>query len=1025
MSRMAISSEGLESESGAQEARVDRGDASSASGGLQRLTNSGSSVPGSEGAASGTGSVGSSDARLRQTIRQLGNLLGETIVEQEGQEIFELVEELRSLTRAQRQGDKRAGARIERRTQELVDDLDGTRGVLKAFTTYFQLVNLAEEQQRVRVVQERAARAEEEDRPMPETIAAAVERLRAAGTPPQQMRRLLEELLIQPVFTAHPTEAKRRTILLKLLDLARMLHELDSRFHLPSEMGATWEEIREILVSLWQSAVNRERRPDVMDEVREGLYFFETTLFDLLPEIYAELKRALDKVYPGVVAPHDSAHSSPLGEEANEAAGHLPTFLRYGSWIGGDRDGNPFVTQDVTEGALRQQKRQALELYRRTVMGMYGHLSVDRTRGGFSQEFLDSLAHDVERAPQADKARLERFSLEPYRQKMILIYRRLGATIAQNGERWAMQRPDPWAYRNAGEFVADLELMQRSLRQNKGRRLAEGRFARLLQQARIFGFHLASMDIRQHSERHQEAVAELLQRYYRGRDPKFDYMAMTEMDRTRLLVEEIESPRPLTSRLQFSEGTNETVALFRLIHQAHEMIAPQAIGAYIISMTTSVNHVLEVLLLAKDAGLFGQIDIAPLFETIDDLINAPEVMAALFEIPIYRQHLAQRGDRQEIMIGYSDSNKDGGFLRSTWTLYQAQKRLAQTCSAHGVKLTLFHGRGGSIGRGGGPTNRAILAQPPGSVQGRIKITEQGEVISDRYSNRAIAQRHLEQLVNAVLLASFENNQPDVQGEGREVGSGKGSRAALGSPGSFEESWAEIMEEASARAERKYRKLVEHPAFLRYFHEATPIEQLAQMNIGSRPAKRRETTDISDLRAIPWVFAWTQSRVNLPGWYGLGTGLDAQARQRMPALQAMYRDWPFFRTVIDRAQRSMRQADMTIATLYASLTDAETCDTIFGEIREEFQLTERIILEISGQEVLLDNEPWLQRSINLRNPYVDPLNYIQVALLNKQRAGGRRPEGAPAGDGSPDEDPRLRQAILLSINGIAAGLQATG
>ena len=944
------------------------------------------------------------DSRLRWTVRQLGNVLGETVVEQEGQAIFDLVEELRRLTRAQRQGDQNAGTQIGRLTTRLVDDLDGTLGVLKAFTSYFQLVNLAEEQQRVRVVRQRAARAEENGPPMPETIQAAVKRLRTAGTPAQEMRRLLDEMLIKPVFTAHPTEAKRRTILLKLLDLSRLLRELDDHVLLPSEKTRTWEQIREIVVSLWQSDVNRERRPDVLDEVREGLYFFDTTLFDLLPDIYLELQLSLQKEYPD----DDGGVEDPSGRP--------PTFLRYGSWIGGDRDGNPFVTQDVTEDALRQQKQQALELYRRAVVDMYGHLSVARTRGGFSQEFLDSLAHDIERAPLSDKARLERFTLEPYRQKMILIYRRLGATLAQTREAWQAQRPDPWAYQNAGEFTQDLELIQRSLCQNKGNRLAEGRFARLVQQARIFGFHLASMDIRQHSERHREAVAELLHCYNQPQDRNFDYMQLSEEDRTRLLVAEIESPRPLTARLQYSGETNETVALFRLIRQAHERVAPEAIGAYIISMTTSVSHVLEVLLLAKDAGLFGKVDIAPLFETIEDLVRAPEIMSALFESPIYRKHLAQRGNRQEIMIGYSDSNKDGGFLRSSWSLYQSQQRLARICRAYDVKLTLFHGRGGSIGRGGGPANRAILAQPPGSVQGRIKITEQGEVISARYSNRAVAQRHLEQLVNAVLLASCETYQDSLEGESK---SEKPSDATA-------EVWAEILEAASERSERKYRSLVENPAFLRYFHEATPIEQLAQMNIGSRPAKRRQTADISDLRAIPWVFAWTQSRVNLPGWYGLGTGLQAESPQRMAVLRNMYQDWPFFRTVIDRAQLSMRRADMTIAALYASLADTATQNAVFAEIMAEFRRTEQLILEITGQAALLDNEPWLQRSINLRNPYVDPLNYIQVALLNKQRTGvEHNSKDTQIDRNATEEDPRLRQAILLSINGIAAGLQATG
>ena len=944
--------------------------------------------------------------RLRWTVRQLGNLLGETIVEQEGQPIFDLVEELRALTRAQRQGVAGSGAQIELLTADLVSDLDSTLGVLKAFTTYFQLVNLAEEQQRVRVIRQRSAEAEESDRYMPETIAAAVTRLREGGTPPSEMRGLLDGMLIKPVFTAHPTEAKRRTILLKLLDLTRLLRELDAHVLLPRERDENWKQIREIVVSLWQSDVNRDRRPDVLDEVREGLYFFDTTLFDLLPDIYGELNHALESEFPDVR----------FNESAKYASGSLPTFLRYGSWIGGDRDGNPFVTQDVTEDALRQQKEQALELYRRTVVGMYGHLSVANTRGGFSQAFLDSLAEDMEGAPPGEKVRLDRFSLEPYRQKMILIYRRLGATLAQNREAWQTQRPDAWAYPNAGEFIADLELIQESLRQNKGNRLADGRFARLVQQARIFGFHLASMDIRQHSDRHREAVAELLHRYYRPQDPEFDYLELPEEERTRLLVKEIESPRPLTARLLYSSDTNETVALFRLIRQAHERIAPEAIGAYIISMTTSVSHVLEVLLLAKDAGLFGKIDIAPLFETIDDLVGAPSVMGALFESPIYRKHLAMRDNCQEIMIGYSDSNKDGGYLRSSWSLYQAQEELASTCRAYGVRLTLFHGRGGSIGRGGGPANRAILAQPPGSVQGRIKLTEQGEVISARYSNQAIAKRHLEQLVNAVLIASCESHHGPLTGEALSEESSH----------TVDESWVSILNAASERSERKYRALVESPDFLSYFHEATPIEQLAQMNIGSRPAKRRQTSDISDLRAIPWVFAWTQSRVNLPGWYGLGTGLHVASHQRLAVLREMYRSWAFFRTVIDRAQLSMRRADMTIAALYASLAEEFTRTAVFGAITEEFRLTERLILGITGQAALLDNEPWLQRSINLRNPYVDPLNYIQVALLKKQRIGPDQMSiNGQAAAETEEEDPRLRQAILLSINGVAAGLQATG
>ncbi|MBX3051563.1 MAG: phosphoenolpyruvate carboxylase [Caldilineaceae bacterium] len=914
------------------------------------------------------------DARLRQSVRTLGNLLGETIIEQEGQTVFDLEEEMRALTRSQRGGDPSAGARLLELTRNLIQDGDRTEAVLKAFTTYFQLINLAEEQQRVRVLRERMAQAQLEKRPMRETIAAAVQTLKADGMQAYEMRQMLNDLLIMPVFTAHPTEAKRRTILLKLQGLARQLHDLDYSILLPSEETAIVDDIRETLVALWQSDENRERRPTVLDEVRQGLYFFETTLFELVPQIYRELSRALEEAWP-------------------EESFAIPAFLRYGSWMGGDRDGNPFVTLEITEAALREQKEQALKLYAQAVENLYGHLSVAKTRMGFSQPFLDSLAEDMKLISGDELEVLERFNLEPYRQKSILIYRRLMATIRQNEQPWEQQKPDPRAYPDAATFVADLELIQESLRQNNGWRLADGRFANLVQQARIFGFHLATLDVRQHSGRHRDAMAEIYARYH----PGADYRALSETDKVAWLVEEIRGQRPLTAQLNFSAATNEAVALFRLIKTAQEQVGPQAIQTYIISMTTSVSHMLEVLLLAKDAGLFGKIGVVPLFETIEDLQNAAAVMGQMFETPIYREHLALRGNSQQIMIGYSDSNKDGGYLRANWMLYEAQQHLAQVCEAHKMRLTLFHGRGGSIGRGGGPANRAILAQPPGSIKARIKITEQGEVISNRYSNELIAHRHLEQLVNAVLLTS--GKRPDYPKEAE---------------------WAAVMEETSARAEAHYRALIQNPAFLRYFNETTPLDQINQLNIGSRPAKRKATSGVSDLRAIPWVFAWSQSRVNLPGWYGLGAGIDGwmgeggddETKKRLALLREMYSEWPFFRTVIDRAQVSMRRADMPIANLYADLTDESVRAAVFAEVEAEYARTERVILAITGQAHLLDNEEWLQRSINLRNPYVDPLNYIQAALIKRIRS---EPETAES----------LRPVLLLSVNGVAAGLQGTG
>ncbi|MCC9076885.1 phosphoenolpyruvate carboxylase [Litorilinea aerophila] len=927
------------------------------------------------------------DDRVRYWIRTLGNLLGETIIEQEGKETFDLEEEIRALAKAWRSGDSHAQEKITELVSRLVDDLPRALAVLKAFTTYFQLVNLAEERQRVHILRQRALKAYRRGVPMSETIANAVRRLDAEGLSAADVQNLLRQLFIMPVFTAHPTEAKRRTILLNLKRTAGILREMDLVDLLPQEREKKLEEIRENIVLLWQSDETRDRRPTVMDEVRNGLYYFEETLFELVPEIYQELERALAETYPGETF-------------------QIPAFLRYGSWVGGDRDGNPYVTVEVTEEALRAQKDLILELYSHKVEELYNELSPAVTRVRFSDEFLASLQEDFKLISDDEREVLDRFALEPYRQKLILMFRRLEATRAENRQPWTRRVPNPRAYASVDQFRRDLQLIYDSLCQNKGERLARGRLARLIRAVDVFGFHLATLDIRQHSERHRVAMAEVLARM----NLAGDYAAMPEADKVALLSREILSPRPLTALLDFSPETNETIRLFRLMRRAREIMGEEAITTYIISMTATVSNVLEVLLFARDAGLFGQIDVVPLFETIEDLRRAPEIMARLFQNGAYHRHLQARGNRQQIMIGYSDSNKDGGYLMANWMLFKAQRALAQTCEKYGIQLTLFHGRGGTLGRGGGPANRAILAQPPESVRGRIKITEQGEVISSRYANPDIAHRHLEQLVNAVLLTS--GKRPHYQQEPH---------------------WATIMDALSERAFAKYRSLVEKPGFLRYFHEATPIDQIDLLNIGSRPSRRRQTESIADLRAIPWVFAWTQSRVNLPSWYGVGTALDAWVHGDGPAepasgeeaagegqearlaeLRDMYQNWPFFRTVIDNVQMGLCIGDMAIASLYASLTDEEIRQEIFSQILDEYERTRKMVLAITGYQQLLDNESWLQRSITLRNPYVDPLNYMQVALMRKLR---QEPDAPNAN--------RLRDAVVLSVNGVAAGLQNTG
>ena len=719
---------------------------------------------------------------LGSMIRHLGEWLGETIIEQEGQELLDLEEEIRGLSKARRSGDASAQAKILALLPEIVDDTPRALAVLKAFTTYFQLVNLAEEQQRLHILRERAQNASEQGTPMPETIADAILRLRNEGLGADEVRQILSVLFIMPVYTAHPTEAKRRTTLMQLSTLSEALHTLYSTDLRPVDQEEIEETIRETIVLLWQSDETRDRRPTVMDEVRNGLYFFETTVFGLVPLIYEDLERSLAEYYP---------------DESFE----IPTFLRYGSWVGGDRDGNPFVTLEITENALREQKESILTQYNVEVNALYERLSPARTRASFNKELLDSLEHDFSLVPADELEVLNRFGLEPYRQKLILMFRRLRAAREQNSVSWNNKLPNPRAYQSTEEFLRDLQLVKTSLEENKGERLAKGRLTRLIRSVEVFGFHLASIDVRQHARHHRAALAEILNHY----EVVYDYDALSENDKVKLLASEIINSRPLTAKLIFSEETNNTIGLFRLIKRAQQEIGVEAMQTYIISMTTEVSNVLEVLLFARDADLAGQIDVVPLFETVEDLLNAPDVMRALFTNGSYAAHLAQRGKRQQIMIGYSDSNKDGGYLRANWMLFRAQRALAVVCDEHDVTLTLFHGRGGTLGRGGGPSNRAILAQPPESVQGRIKVTEQGEVISHHYSNAAIAHRHLEQIVNAVLLTS-----------------GKRPHFAKA------DAWAQWMDELSQHAFEKYRSLVERKEFLRYFQEATPIDQIDRL-----------------------------------------------------------------------------------------------------------------------------------------------------------------------------------------------------
>ena len=914
--------------------------------------------------------------RLSDEIHLLGDLLGETIVEQEGKELLELVEEIRALAKRHRAGDESAGAELLTAIRAL--PLAKARIVAKAFATYFQLINLAEDQQRVRVLRERESRAEAEGRPMAETLAAAFAALREGGATPEKVSEIVSGLRIVPVLTAHPTEARRRTVLGKLERLRLALERLDADDSLPSEKRETIETIREQITSLWQTDESRARRPEVLDEVRTGLYFFEEVLFDLVPQIAKELARTSPEIL--LSAPNEEP----------------PLPLRFGSWIGGDRDGNPFVTPEITRAALLEQKRTILGLYRRAIERMHGHLS-SAQRLGISANLKASMRDDAALLPREVERARERFPEEPYRRKMMIIYKRLGITLESVKADAKVRSAGPLprgAYASADELLCDLVLVRDSLRRHRGARLARGELGSLIAQVRTFGFHLATLDVRQHSARHESAITEILAAW--GDVP--DYGSLSEADRVTVLARELASRRPLTpERLHFTIATNETVELLRLVRRAQEELGPSAIDSYVISMTRGASDVLEVLLLARDAGVAGSVDIVPLFETIADLGAAPSILERLFAQPAYREHLAARGNAQQVMIGYSDSNKDGGFLTSTWRLHLAQRTIASICEMGGGRLVLFKGRGGSMGVGGGPTTRAILAQPPESVGGSMKITEQGEAINERYSNPRLARRHLEQLLHATIVAT-------ARGRGLLTDDGHGTR------------WDGTMEQLAVRAERAYRELVHvTPALVTYLESATPIGEISLLNIGSRPSKRSATRGIDDLRAIPWVFAWTQSRVGLPGWYGVGSAVEqwAECEGSWETLRTMYREWMVFRTAIDNVQLSLCKADLRIAGLYSGLAEPAVRDALFPRLEAEHERTSRSVLRITEQRRLLEREPWLQRAIEVRNPYIDPMNAIQVALLRRLREGKKA------------EAEELRDIISVTIHGIAAGLKNTG
>ena len=910
----------------------------------------------------------SKDLPLREDIRLLGRTLGDTVRDQQGEAVFELIEHIRQNSVRFRRDDDIAARR------ELEDVLDAlsrelTIQVVRAFSYFSHLANIAEDQHHIR---RSRAHLVAGSAPREGSLAHALEHAFASGLGAEALTDFFAGALVSPVLTAHPTEVQRKSILNCETVIARLLDERDRLQLTPEEAEAHLEALRRAVLTLWQTRMLRSTRLSVIDEVTNGLSYFDTTFLHELPRLYASLEDRL--------------------AAAGAGAPELAAFLQVGSWIGGDRDGNPYVTAEVLERALAMQATVALGHYLDELHVLGSQLSIALGLVSASDALLALAARSPDDSPHR--------SDEPYRRAISGIYARLAAThralLGSAPARHAVAEAEP--YPSAAALAEDLDILHRSLTANGSAALARGRLRRLRRAVKVFGFHLAPLDLRQNSDVHERVVAELLELAR----PGTAYSAHDEAGRCALLLDELATARPLASpHVRYSDETESELAIFRAAREAHLRYGPAAIRQCIISKTDDVSDLLELAVLLKEAGLLRplehalDVNLVPLFETIGDLENAAGVMERLFSLPVYRTLLAARGDTQEVMLGYSDSNKDGGFLTSGWALYKAEGELVATFARHGVKLRLFHGRGGSVGRGGGPSYQAILAQPEGAVQGQIRLTEQGEVIGAKYGNPEVGRRNLEVLVAATLETSL-----------RPAGGEATPPAFL-----------DAMQALSDAAFAAYRGLVyETEGFEQYFWESTVISEIAGLNIGSRPASRKKGTRIEDLRAIPWVFSWSQCRLMLPGWLGFGSAVQAFLGRHpddgLALLQRMHREWSFFATLLSNMDMVLAKSDLAIASRYAALVkDVGLRDAIFGRIRAEHQATVAALRAITGQRELLDGNPLLKRSIRNRFPYLDPLNHVQVELLRRHR--------------EQRDDERIRNGIHLSINGIAAGLRNSG
>lgn len=960
------------------------------------------------------------DAPLRRDIRTLGSALGQAI-QQHGGDI-DVVEQLRqnckrlrecaiSLTQASPAEAFQLHAEIAALDQEITQtieqcDLATAAGVIRAFTVYFHLINTAEQYHRIR--RRHIHELGNLHNAQRGSLAELVAFFKQNGLNEAMLQRLLNQLAIDLVFTAHPTEATRRSLITKSRRVSEMLEARDAEEHMTPHQRMHWQrELEGIIDLLWRTDAVRHVRLQPLNEIKMGIYYLNEILYDAVPGLYAEFEELLHTEYPGL---------------------ELPPFLRLGSWIGGDQDGNPFVGPDTLLEALHLQRHYITEHYRATIEALAQEYSQSIAHSHITPALQCSLDEDACRFPAYNRELGQQTVLEPYRRKLSFMWKRLEPLMnalqpldpppipiaqAEAQETQADKRSE--AYTCAEELLIDLKLVRESLLADGERELAQGELRRLIRQVEVFGFHFAALDVRQHSERHAMALAELL--HITGLIQK-DYTKLSEAERLEILENLLRDPRILSRPgLQLSSNTHHVLNTFKSIRLARESFGKRAVTCYIISMSHTLSDLLEVQFFCKEADI-DDLPIVPLFETIDDLRSCISILDQAFMHPNYRAYVQHCQGQQQVMLGYSDSSKDGGILTSTWELYQAQSRLAALGRRHGIDIIIFHGRGGAIGRGGGPIYEAILGQPPGTVNGKLRITEQGEMLSFKYGLHEIAMRNMELVVAGVVRSSI----PDEKIIEAQVHP------------QAPEAWIAILERLSASAYACYRRLIyDDPGFLHFFEQATPVSELDWINIGSRPARRTRGGSLEELRAIPWVFAWMQSRYVLPSWYGVGSALEeyiGEDTERLQQLQDMYKRWPFLRAFLDNLQMTLSKADMHIARHYATLVDDEALrQRMTQEIQAEYKRTQCMVIRIVGGQALLDNNLVLQQSIRRRNPYVDPLSYFQVTLLRRLRSLGgplilSKEEEAQASE-QERERAQLTYVVLLTINGIAAGIRNTG